>query len=183
MQQATMICQEEMRTINLDSKSDGFFPKCWVVLWIYKELLVLVLWKFQLQRIVNSSFSKKIQNPTTTSSSYFRSLTRTRSFHERIESSLADYLTFYIFWKAQLYTKVSSLHSFKHQQVNVFIPRLITTGYLSLILRTGQQEVLTSNPLMYLNPYMYFLAQRWWQIVQPLLAALNTFLGTFFYAA
>jgi len=112
--------------------------QCWVVLWIYKELLVLVLWKFQNHRIINSSFSKKIQNPRTASSSYFRSLTRTHSFHERIESSLANYLTFYIFWKAWLYTKVSSLHCFKNQQVNVFIPRLITNGHLSLILRTAQ---------------------------------------------
>jgi hypothetical protein len=47
-------------------------------------------------------------------------------------------LTFYIFWKAWLYTKVSSLHFFKNQQVNVFIPRLITSGYLSLISRTAQ---------------------------------------------
>jgi hypothetical protein len=58
-----------------------FIKNCWF--WFFEN--------FKIKESSTSSFSKKIQNPRTASSSYFRSLTRTRSFHERIESSLADY--------------------------------------------------------------------------------------------
>jgi len=96
--------------------------------------------------------------------SYFKSLKNWRfswKKWQRIDGSLADSMTFSHFSESCLIFKNCFFEYFESQWVSVHMPRLITNGYLSGILRTVQHWLVPFSSLQNLNTNQMAQLEIW----------------------